>query len=405
MLRGANGVDPKPYKIHAVLFDGQYRLSRDRRLDGRVFLEEDFEPAPSSEVGRRKRSPDQIPPRHKAISFAQTSPRKANVDEDRLQSYHVKAEHDVHNSGESVAPIAEPSTKPIKQETGELDRRMIYKIDSDGPEVPWAGINLENATLELAGGLKNLENATLEWAEDLKLATNEAKELEDTGASFSERDVSEIPEEVNGGDDRPSRRHSREKVKWQNLRSVLSKFGIGERPLAEAKKRVRWKCGCGRNFYDDFTELRSGAAAELEKWLNDSMKKHAGSSPSSRQHGATTTSSASPNTGSSENRQTVESDISLQPLAQTANTQLASDRNAAVVLDVRLEKCWLILCGNMKRGPDALLTQLDLSSTPSDRSLFDEMKGVYSNLKKRWTLRSVLRGVKTIRFVQVSSSR
>ena len=194
----------------------------------------------------------------------------------------------------------------------------------------------------------------------------------------------------------------RDEVRMQTFRIVLSQLGLAERPLRIGKERVRWRCGCGRSLYDDFTELRSGAAAELEKWLNDPMRKHAGSGTSSHQQNAALRSTASPNAGVPEYQQTTESDISLQPVGETANTLSVSTRNAAVALDVHLEKCWLILCGNMMRGPDILLTQLNLSSTPSDKSLFDEMKDVYSNLRKAWSLRSLLRGVKTIRFVQVS---
>ena len=241
-------------------------------------------------------------------------------------------------------------------------------------------------------------------AQDHQSVTEKAKELDDTGASFSEVDHNGVLKELSAQDDQSIRQQSREEAKTRNLRSVLSRFGLGERPLIDGKKRVRWRCGCGRNCYDDFTELRSGAAAELEKWLNDSMRKHAGSSASNSQQSAALTSAIAPNAGSSEYQQTAESDISLQSLGPSADVLPASNMNAAVSIDVNPEKCWLILCGNMKRGPDVLLTQMNLSSTPSDKSLFDNMKSVYSNFKQSWTLRSFLRGVKTIRFVQVSPS-
>ena len=211
-------------------------------------------------------------------------------------------------------------------------------------------------------------------------------------------------EEVSAQDNQLVRQQSREEAKTQNIRSVLSRFGIGERPLVDGKKRVRWRCGCGRKCYDDFTELRTGAAAELEKWLNDSMRKHTGSSAPNSQQSTLLTSPVSPNAGSSGYQQTAESDISLQSLGPSADALPASNMNAAVSIDVNLEKCWLILCGNMKRGPDVLLTQMNLSSTPSDKSLFDDMRSVYSSFRQSWTLRSVLRGVKTIRFVQVGPS-
>lgn len=241
-------------------------------------------------------------------------------------------------------------------------------------------------------------------AKDYQSVTGKAEELDDIGALFSELDHNGVLKELSAQDDQSIRQQSREEAKTQNLTSVLSRFGLGERPLIDGKKRVRWRCGCGRNFYDDFTELRSGAAAELEKWLNDSMRKHPGSSASNSQQSAALTSAIAPNAGSSGHQQTAESDISLQSLGPSADVLPASNMNAAVSIDVNLEKCWLILCGNMKRGPDVLLTQMNLSSTPSDKSLFNNMKSVYSNFKQSWTLRSFLRGVKTIRFVQVSPS-
>ncbi|KAL2040707.1 hypothetical protein N7G274_006686 [Stereocaulon virgatum] len=42
-----------------------------------------------------------------------------------------------------------------------------------------------------------------------------------------------------------------------------------ERPLGQGRKRIRWRCRCGRKLYDDFTELRRGAANELERRLNE----------------------------------------------------------------------------------------------------------------------------------------
>ena len=186
-------------------------------------------------------------------------------------------------------------------------------------------------------------------------------------------------------------------------------IGLGERPsgegpLGEGKTRVRWRCGCGRNMYDDFTEIKPGAAAELQKWLNDSMINHTGLGASTSSQNATlrlTGPSSSANAG---HRQPAESDISLQSLAPSGGTLPGSNNNAAIAVEIRSEKCWLLLCGKSKRGPDSLLTQLNLYSTSSDKELFHEMKSSYSNLRNHWALRPFLRGVKTIRFVQVSLS-
>ena len=41
-VEGARGIDPNPYKIHEVLGNGQYRLSRDGKVVRRVFAQENL---------------------------------------------------------------------------------------------------------------------------------------------------------------------------------------------------------------------------------------------------------------------------------------------------------------------------------------------------------------------------
>ncbi|KAF6240807.1 hypothetical protein HO173_001480 [Letharia columbiana] len=45
-VRGARGVDPKPYKIYKVLGEAQYNLSRDGKCDGKVYRQEDIQTIP-----------------------------------------------------------------------------------------------------------------------------------------------------------------------------------------------------------------------------------------------------------------------------------------------------------------------------------------------------------------------
>ncbi|CAD6575585.1 MAG: hypothetical protein ASARMPREDX12_007385 [Alectoria sarmentosa] len=45
-VRGARGTDPKPFKIYKVLGDGQYKLSRDGKSDGKVYKQEDLQRVP-----------------------------------------------------------------------------------------------------------------------------------------------------------------------------------------------------------------------------------------------------------------------------------------------------------------------------------------------------------------------
>ena len=400
--------DPRPYEIHEVLADHEYRLSRDGELTMRVYQEEELQTTTQELLEKERKR------KTKAESITGALLGKAN----KVKGY--------HSSPSSRGPaFDDPLRKPIKQEVSAFDFSIAYKeTELGGSKARSDKIKMEEMgeekaeNIQLATGkaeglsdtsvpLPGLDyNPVWEYpsAEDDQPATGKAKELDDTGVSFSELDDDDVPEEVSAQDDQLIRQQSREEAKTQNLRCMLSRFGLGERPLVDGKKRVRWRCGCGRNCYDDFTELRSGAAAELEKWLNESMRKHAGSNASNCQQSATLTSAVSPNAGSSGCQQTEESDISSQSLGSSANVRPAWNMNAAASIDVNLEKCWLILCGNMKRGPDVLLTQMNLSSTPSDKSLFDDMKSVYSTFKPSWTLRSFLRGVKTIRFVQASLS-
>lgn len=387
----AGAVDPKPYQIHEVLADEHYRLRRDGTRDAKIYRVEELEELDVSSVpkvgnpGSRndRRDDEAVGPSPEARLLTRISRAKADRDEKGLRPEEAKVDRGVLDSVERVAVVTGPSRRPIEQEVREVEPSM-----APGP----------SSHLDEIGS----ENTAKERSENIRLGAGEAKELGD-GASLPEL-VGEVREEVSAKNDQPTPRSSREGIERQNLRSVPSKFGLRERPLETGKKRVRWQCGCGRKMYDDFTELRSGAAAELEKWLNDSVRKYPASSASESQQSRVPRSAAFTNADSSGHLRTVESDISLQPLGPGNNVLQASNDNAAVALDVHVEKCWLILRGNMKRGPDILLTQLNLSSTPSDKSLFDSIKGVYSDFRKFWTLRSFLRGVKAIRFVQVSTS-
>ena len=370
-----------------MLNDAQYRLSRDGR-SGKVYQEEDLQTISGDQEPLKKAR------KFLAKSSAGASQGKADKDHTTVGPENAVVKRHAQNSVKRVLTVARRPMKPTKQEASEFNREDLSTSSSE----------LDDTTETSPSELDDDDVPEKVSATHDQLATRKPKELDDTRASFSKIDDDAMLEEVSAQDDHLIPQQSREEAKTQNLRGVLWRFGLGERPLVDGKKRVRWRCGCGRKCYDDFTELRSGAAAELEKRLNDSMRKHAGSSASSSQQCATLTSAISPNTSSSGYQQIAESDISLQSLGLSANVLPASNMNAAVSIDVNLEKCWLILCGNLKRGPDVLLSQMNLSSTPSDKSLFDDMKSVYSNFRQSWTLRSFLRGVKTIRFVQVGPS-
>ena len=356
-----------------MLGEGQYKLSRNGKSDGKVYLQENFVWFPDTE----------------------------NVVRDTIRaSREPRPDQDFTERGvaiEKAGAIVGSSAEPLK-----VENPMKVEMDEFETSISHEMTDVDDSKLRL--GESSAEDGAPEQPENIAIANELPMKFEDTESSLPKISEGEILEEprVEGG--QLLRQCPPKQAQTWTFRTLLSIFGLGERPLGKDKTRVRWGCVCGCNMYDDFTELRSGAAAELEKWLNDSMRSHAVSGPSSPPQNAGPASAASPSALNPEYQQTEESDISLQPYASTTDTLPGSSGSAAITVDIHLEKCWLLLCGKLKRGPDSLLTQLDLSSTPSDKKLFEDLKTFYSSLRNTWTLRPFLRGVKTIRFVQVTPS-
>ena len=272
--------------------------------------------------------------------------------------------------------------KPLKMEREEVDPNVFYgEISVGGLKMPFSKTQSEDGLRDLAG--------------DTTGATGPETKHDWTESLLSKLTVRGVFSQLLHQSPPTGTR------RW-SFKSPLSAFGLGECSLEGGKTRVRWRCVCGRKMYDDFSELRPGAAADLEMWLNNSMRSHAANRASNPSQDYTLRSSNASSAGVSGQRQTAESDISLQPLSWTASTMPDSDKDGAVTIDVHLEKCWLLICGQPRRGPDSLLAQLDLSSKPSDKELFDGMKELHSSLRNTFTLQPVLKGVQTIRFVQAS---
>ncbi|KAL9070497.1 MAG: hypothetical protein Q9161_004793, partial [Pseudevernia consocians] len=89
--------------------------------------------------------------------------------------------------------------------------------------------------------------------------------------------------------------HLRRLYVWLYMSSVCSRaFDIWirhqEPPLDEGKVRVRWTCQCGNRLWDDFVELRAGAAEDLRKSLeifeNNVLRRPQGSADSAERTSA-----------------------------------------------------------------------------------------------------------------------
>lgn len=364
-----------------MLGDGQYLLSRDATFDHVIYSQDSLQ---NSEVTVRNHDIVQPPP---MTSSGQSAQGKVKMESQRLSPEEKLGEGDDKDFDEELAVFLGLSLRrSVLNSFSRSDVKMIVSGDIDDTK-----LLIDKTT----------RDAVQEQKQTPTTATEQSTEVDDAHSVLRRVSVAKVREKISAESDRRMYQQSLKNAEVWSLKNVPSMFSLGERPLEKGKTRKRWRCACGRNMYDDFTELRSGAAAELEKWLNHSMRNHAVSDPLNPSSTATLRSFVSPNAPSSRHQQTAESDISLQRRIDALG---GYSGNAATTLDVHLEKCWLLVCGNSKRGPDCLLTQLDLSHTPSDNNLFIEMRKFYSNLRNSWNLRSLLRGVKTIRFVQVSKS-
>ena len=151
--------------------------------------------------------------------------------------------------------------------------------------------------------------------------------------------------------------------------------------------------------YDDFIERRPGAAKELEKLLNSNAKDSPASSHDQISRGTSRTSVSSSANGK-ESQSPMNNADNPQPPAQSYGPRLELRHRTDIVINCESESCWLLICARRKKRPTSL-SQLDVCATPSDQELFTELQRAYRDLKGRWSHWVSLRGIKSIRFVQV----
>lgn len=153
--------------------------------------------------------------------------------------------------------------------------------------------------------------------------------------------------------------------------------------------------------YDDFIELRPGAAEKMKAALDAPNHQ--------RSSGPDLTSSNHPSPGQSSGR--VPTGGSATPLAglPSANNHLSAppydprpmhSRSASTTITCGPESRWLLVCAQAWQRPASLL-HLNVCSTTSDQQLFTELSELYMSLKKAWWHRLSLKAVRSIRYVQV----
>jgi hypothetical protein len=145
--------------------------------------------------------------------------------------------------------------------------------------------------------------------------------------------------------------------------------------------------------YDDFIELRPGAAREMEAHLNGS-----GTTSTAVRINATTESST---LGSSSNSTLADSQSQDAPSVPSSyDPQKESHELNPAVIQCGPDGRWLLVCAKTREAVPTL-DQMDVCTTSSDRELFAAMRKSYLALRGRWKHVFSLRTITSIKFVRV----
>ncbi|KAL8853324.1 MAG: hypothetical protein Q9221_001800 [Calogaya cf. arnoldii] len=175
----------------------------------------------------------------------------------------------------------------------------------------------------------------------------------------------------------------------------------GEPPLMKGRTRVRWTCSCGRKLYDDFQELRPGAAAETQRRLNfkkggprtQTTVEDSGRSQGNVQGGAVYVGgflgSIWPRWKSRENEQ----GLPMHTAPQHRHARSVSPPPPDP------ENLYLLLCiPYAKHGTKCI--HMDLCSLQSDQVFFRNLKIHYNELRGKWKSTFALKKLVSIQFVR-----
>ncbi|KAL8921384.1 MAG: hypothetical protein Q9172_004048 [Xanthocarpia lactea] len=157
---------------------------------------------------------------------------------------------------------------------------------------------------------------------------------------------------------------------------------------------------CGSSLYDDFTELRPGAAKELELVLaspNQQRPIYQGQGTNGPHESGQTL-----GTGSDE-----PFNLALAPVANLQdsasrtfyNPRPGHSQSTSATIPCTLESNWLLVCARAAQRPTSLF-HLDVGSTTSDQQLFAKLRQTYVQAKKASYRSLSFKTVRSIRFVQ-----
>ncbi|CAL8581886.1 hypothetical protein XPA_007566 [Xanthoria parietina] len=175
---------------------------------------------------------------------------------------------------------------------------------------------------------------------------------------------------------------------------------VREAPLAAGKTRIRWKCAYGSSLYDDFTEIRPGAAKEFELVLQSPSQQWP-----TNQHQPTYGSYRSGQPSITDLSETSNSAPASNPnppgsMSRTGyDPRLSNDRAISATIPCNPESKWLLVCARAVQRPTSLF-HLDVGSTTSDQQFFKLLRQTYVQAKKHWYRGLSFKRVRSIRFVQ-----
>lgn len=151
--------------------------------------------------------------------------------------------------------------------------------------------------------------------------------------------------------------------------------------------------------YDDYREVRPGAAKEFEGYLKGTIRQK----PSHKQDEHTKSAKAVDHrypASESEHKTSTLSSISTPNSSQAYDPRPDYNQSVSTTIQCDPESRWLLVCGQAKKCPTSL-SQMDVCSIASDRELFSQLKRSYSSLRGKWSSLLSLRTIKSIHFVQV----
>ena len=197
------------------------------------------------------------------------------------------------------------------------------------------------------------------------------------------------------------------------LRSILwlQRHGEGEPPVADGQVRIRWRCSCGESLYDDFVELRSGAASRLEARLNQhaqqpySMPRSSSrSSPAS--FGYTPNSSTQPSSAATSHSSASGFGTPSRQSFKNFRTQSSQETLQEGEIFPYQGARYLLTCASeAKNTPKLAQIPLHKANILSDKDLAVALRDHYASINQSWYRKLRLRGLTSIEFIQFYKHR